>query len=266
MTVATLALCTISFFKPHDNVYADESVVETYDEIVEEINNLSENLFDSEKVSDEDTAKLADLNNQLFKLVSNNPNQFKKTITTDEDKESDIENQKILNSVENNNEGAKNKMTRSSGNSYEGGASHWNNYGDIFTCNTNLYEQGSITGHSGIGSYPWGETIESYPSDGVQRRHQYVSRRKQDSTAGMYRPYNTSSGAFGRAYDYAVSKIGEPYNWAFNSSGSGYYCSEFVYFCWKHADNKHIRVYDGENLIRPWELASSPNVFPIDMP
>ncbi|PWL55767.1 MAG: hypothetical protein DBY38_00295 [Clostridium cadaveris] len=281
---STLMVATLTSYGMVNNVYAEsgENVVETYNnldnQLKEMTKELSQNFSPSDQIPEEYTIKISNIKQEMFNLVSSNPNSFKDQITSDQDKENDYKNQEILNKLEKEEKSSNKTIGQnplSSGSSSGGGgSSHWNNYGDIFTSTTNLLEAShSLTGHSGIGAYTWGETIESYPAmanvaggAGVQRRNQYYTRWTPDSSFGVYRVKNTSSGAYGPAYDYAVSKIGEPYNDTFSSSGSGYYCSELVYFCWKHADNKHIRVYNGESAIAPWELAASDSTYEIDRP
>lgn len=250
------------------NVFAEEkdsdSIVKTYDHIIEEINNVNKSIDDNDSLmktmSESDTQKIDSLKEELENLIKDNPEQFENMITTDEEK------MKELPVVE---ENSKTRMAYAS-------ANPWNNYGDIFVSRASVLTA-SLTGHAGLGEYNRGWTIESYPyskteegvnvSSGVQRHNRYYDW-KRDGSAGIYRPYNTSSGAFGRVLDYCRARIGEPYNFSFTSGGSGYYCSELVYFAWKNSEGINLRTNTslGDNFIVPAELANSPRTQSVAWP
>lgn len=230
----------------------DTNIMEKFNYLTEEISkendilfSESEILLNSEVLSDNEDFERFDkverLNEELYELVSGNPEQFKGFIITDEEKSKYIPNE-ILSRA----------------------GTPWNNYGDIFVRKTNLIV-GSPAGHAGIGDYDKGFTIEAYPSGGVQFRFDY-SKWKGDRTAGIYRPYSTTAGDYQKATNHSISKIGEAYNWSFKSTGTGYYCSELAYFSWKNANGSRLRVQSGEDYIVPLELAETSKTYKVDWP
>lgn len=228
------------------NITNEENVIERFNALNDEIKAKNDLIFNNSRgVLNEEYLKESEdvevIKEELYNLISENPEEFKGFIISDAEKEKALE---------------KEISSR--------GANHptWNNYGDIFVRKTSIFTP-SLTGHAGIGDYDKGFTIESYPDGGVQYRIDY-SKWKKESTAGIYRPYNATD--YGAATNYAIARIGEPYNSSFKSTGSGYYCSELVYYSWLRTNGINIRVASGNDYIVPVELANSANTYQIDWP
>lgn len=258
-----LAIGIITGFLNFNPAYAtnkseDANVIDTYNTLTKEIEdvcNFINSSMDKKNVENSATPteaaqKIDSLKEELYDLVKNNPETFPGTIISDEEKDQELSRLR-----------AESKTDEPST-----FLESWVNYGDIFVSRTSKITP-SLTGHAGIGDFDKGWTIESYPDDGVRFRSRYSSW-KSDATAGMYRPSNVSGLDYTQATNYAINQIGSSYNGTFTTAGSGFYCSELVYFAWKNASGLKLRTNTalGENFIWPSELADTSQTFKINWP
>lgn len=107
-------------------------------------------------------------------------------------------------------------------------------YGDIFVTMDNK-TLGFNHGHAGIGVHGSGTVVEANPGTGVSKFYNRINTYwKNLKTGGLMRVRGASNAKYELAQNYAVSMIGK--NYGFNPFDvNDFYCSELVYYAWKHA-------------------------------
>ncbi|WP_102400994.1 YiiX/YebB-like N1pC/P60 family cysteine hydrolase [Haloimpatiens massiliensis] len=123
-------------------------------------------------------------------------------------------------------------------------------YGDVLITPVSWASGGSLTGHAGLVDWNSDYTVESYPSDGVQRRvNDWRTRYTKIVVGHVGSAMNMTD-----AINYATSKINYGYNAQFANKWrtDKFYCSQLV---WRAYIDQGIDLdKDGGNAVFPTDL------------
>ncbi|CUQ22821.1 Uncharacterized distant relative of cell wall-associated hydrolases [Turicibacter sanguinis] len=151
---------------------------------------------------------------------------------------------------------------------------NWTLHGDILVTNGKGFASSLYVGHAAIADIDKNWYVESCPKgkcsgatdEGVQYRSDYntVWQKQPSSSWGRFEVRGATKSDYLNSLGFAQARVGLPYNGDFNSSGSGYYCSELVAVAWKRGGEKVVISGSDYEYILPMELVWSSNTYRVE--